>query len=813
MRRQKNTTYKPDEIITAGPFGFARYGSNVVMKNLMSDEQHNEFVKKMSEEFPDICKKIDQQTETIKLIVQKCDPLKLLQCSYFKLFHAALGKTSEADFTGEDIIAQRMIDYIQSVIAAVPPSTPKAEFTEEIWNSLCKEVTELYTLINGSYHIARTAHEQTTNPDYEHSIDEFYVKAQLLWTNVRGNRYQIHEIPHFRDLLSPHDSVFTELFDITIEDFLVGIEKIIASLTMGLGDTLKEMELLRQQSLEKAQEIILQGIEETTDISTLLNDVIKANGWHNWRESIGGRFFGYDLFDVGKITGFPEKLLKELSWEPGQDQDFYAPGNYAGWPLRILPINIRPFLCIDGHYYCFDKMSLMDNLYRILQRLIIRLKPNYQSEWNEKQKKVSEDLPFDLLSEILPNSKFYKSVYYRWKTGNTEKIQWCENDGIILFDDHLITIEVKGGAFTYTPPATDFEAYINSVKNLLLAPATQGSRFLDFIESEEEVTIYDENHEPITKLRHDMFRVKIVCCVTLDNFTTFAARAENLGALGVNLTGKYIWAISIDDLRVYIDVFDLPTIFTHFIEVRQRAFNSAAVDVDDELDHLGLYFKYNHYEITAEEFVKDKVIWHGFREKIDEYYHQMLLSPSKAVRPSQLIPPRVIEIINLINDQLKPGCCMVTTSILDCDNETRENINHSINDVLKQQRLKGRILPLSLFGDVKITIFCHQPGIKELEQEKIREYSLATMLRAKDETRLSLELYFSENDVLENVNYYYYTPTDVGLNETDKLNKLSEEYAKSRIRSFLSQTGQNKVGRNQLCPCGSGKKYKHCCSG
>ncbi|PIP37967.1 MAG: hypothetical protein COX19_15240 [Desulfobacterales bacterium CG23_combo_of_CG06-09_8_20_14_all_51_8] len=22
---------------------------------------------------------------------------------------------------------------------------------------------------------------------------------------------------------------------------------------------------------------------------------------------------------------------------------------------------------------------------------------------------------------------------------------------------------------------------------------------------------------------------------------------------------------------------------------------------------------------------------------------------------------------------------------------------------------------------------------------------------------------------------------------------------------------QKKVGRNSLCPCGSGKKYKHCC--
>ncbi|MDQ3050669.1 MAG: SEC-C metal-binding domain-containing protein, partial [Bacteroidota bacterium] len=25
------------------------------------------------------------------------------------------------------------------------------------------------------------------------------------------------------------------------------------------------------------------------------------------------------------------------------------------------------------------------------------------------------------------------------------------------------------------------------------------------------------------------------------------------------------------------------------------------------------------------------------------------------------------------------------------------------------------------------------------------------------------------------------------------------------------QTDSNKVGRNELCPCGSGKKYKKCC--
>jgi len=30
-------------------------------------------------------------------------------------------------------------------------------------------------------------------------------------------------------------------------------------------------------------------------------------------------------------------------------------------------------------------------------------------------------------------------------------------------------------------------------------------------------------------------------------------------------------------------------------------------------------------------------------------------------------------------------------------------------------------------------------------------------------------------------------------------------------RRPLAMTGKKKIGRNDPCPCGSGKKYKHCC--
>jgi len=184
-----------------------------------------------------------------------------------------------------------------------------------------------------------------------------------------------------------------------------------------------------------------------------------------------------DLFDVQKTTALPLELLNELTWLRGEETEFFAEGEFRGWPLRIWPIFKRPFIQLGGRYYCFDLYGLLDNLYRVMQRAIRHSSQNYVQTWNNIQQRVSEDLPFRYLENLLPGAKVWRQVYYRGKTdaGATE---WCETDGLLIYDDHLFVIEAKGGAFTYTPPATDFPAYVASLKNLVLKPATQGKRFV-----------------------------------------------------------------------------------------------------------------------------------------------------------------------------------------------------------------------------------------------------------------------------------------------------------------------------------------------
>lgn len=814
---KKRKLLRPDDVYYFGPLGIARFGNFLNIRNFMNENEHQEFMKRAAKSYPDICKKIDQRINKICGLISLFDPLTLLQCGFFKYFEAFRGEKSSIKIDADTSMAMSMIDYVQSVIVSIPPADKAtAGFDQEKWDELALEMKKLYSELNLTFHIYHTAYLKSTNKDYDEEYDAFYVEAQMLWTNVRGNRYMFHNLSHLRDLLKPHNDIFSDLFGVSIDDFVAGLEKLQRSLNEGLPRVTLELREFQEKTLTALKEKLNSETANNASPPEMMQEIIKEYGWQDWQESVFGRFFKFDLLDVKKVTGLPETLLRELSWKTGEYQGLFAPGEFAGWPLRVLPIQIRPFINVNGRYYCFELLNLMDNLYRVIQRLITRLRPEYKEIWNERQKTIAEELPFTLFMKLLPSAKTYRAVYHRWRTGKSGEMNWCETDGLIIFDDHLIIIEIKAGAFTHSPPATDFPAYMNSIKDLVLKPALQSKRFLEYLESNDEVTIYGSNHEPITKLRRDQFRNITSCCVTLDNFTTLAAQAENLKPIVADLQDFSIWSICIDDLRVYTDIFDSPVMFTHFLEERKRAFKSPALRATDELDHLCLYLKHNRYVSYAEDFYNaipdaEPVRWHGYREDLDKYYADLLYFPDVAKKPCQQLPNRLDEIVKTIGRGEKSGRCKAASYLLDMNGDTRNNFNSGIEQVLLKQKEKRHIVPLSLLGNINLTIFCEQKGVTSRASHWKRDYVFATMLRSKENERMMLTLFFDEDNKIADVDFEFIYLKDIPANRYEEIVNRSENQRKHFIQAYLKQSGKKKVGRNEICPCGSGRKYKQCC--
>ncbi len=88
----------------------------------------------------------------------------------------------------------------------------------------------------------------------------------------------------------------------------------------------------------------------------------------------------------------------------------------------------------------------------------------------------------------------------------------------------------------------------------------------------------------------------------------------------------------------------------------------------------------------------------------------------------------------------------------------------------------------------------------------VSSYKLESLTETEQITlEIDLEkLYF--NMLEAKAEYLYTLPQWEGIFSQEKRKEIQKQY-----RDSAMVRNENKVGRNDVCPCGSGKKYKKCC--
>lgn len=805
-------TSRPDDYVRYGPLEIARFGTAILMRNRMSEEQAEALQVKLIERLPHVVKEIDNIISQIALKISQLPPSKLLQRAYWEAVRQHMGVHSEIEVGEEGMVSLRMVDYVQSVVASIPPAgSIHTDVTDQEWQALRSLVENLFVKLNDEFIMCQTALKRKELA-FSRDLEDYFAKAQIYWCNIRGQRYQVHNIPFLQDVLLPHNEVMKELYGIEAQDFVSALQKIQASQIFGIGDLFDDMKTFQTDIAKEVEDRVASASAATASNSgSLVEDIVKEKGWSIRRDSIKARFSEMDLHDVEKLTNLPKALLEDLSWTQGEDKEFFNEGEYCGWPLREWPILKRPFLKLNGRYYCFDSFSLFDNIYRVIQRIIIKKKTSYEVLWKDKQQDVSERVPIELFRKLLPNAQVFKSVHYRWHTGSGGNKNWCEADALLLYEDHIIIVEVRAGAFTHTSPTTDFDAHFKSLRNLILKPADQGSRFVSYLESASSVKLYDKNHIEVGTLSRDKFEYITICAITLDPFTEIASRTQHLKGLGIDLGPHPVWSISIDDLRIYTEIFDNPLIFLHFVEERARASKLDLVETEDELDHLGLYLKHNLYtQYIREMNATGPIRWHGYRVDIDHFFSQKLSDPQAPCLLRQRMPDRLEEILAFLGTSHKRGRRKVASTLLNCSGEWRNKIATIIDEELIRQASSKNPKSFSLHGEPRITVFCWHTELGSPNHQDAVDHTRSIMLANNEPDRLLLQLSYN-NGKLVGIDHDFLSLAAIPHEDLAKLKTRAETLTQRRLDKARLLPGG--VGRNHPCPCGSGKKYKKCHGG
>lgn len=805
-RNRKNNRPKqqaPDDYFSMGPLEFFKFGNTTITRSNATEEQVAIVHQKMAEGFLQFVKEIDELVNSIASQISHLPPNELLHRAWMEFCRLMVtGQGSEFD----QISAMRMVDYVQSLMAAVSPAGTVEKLTDGDWEKLKTDVHKLFNRLSLEYPSYSTAYRKSQNPDLDMDLEDFRVRAELLWMNIRGKRYHVHERQALLDILQPHSDILVELYGIGADMIVDGLDNILSKLTKGFSQSFKDLNTFREEFFQRLEAQISSSQVSSTAMAR--DKVFEDLEFAQQRDKIMGELFGLDLFDVAKNTSFPEELIKDLTWERGQDTEFLAAGEFSGWPLRIWPIMKRPFIYLDGEAYCFDIFSLFDNIYRVLRRAVVGRKPEYSEKWNERQKQISEQLPLTYLEKLMPGAQIYSSVYYKHKVGSRPS-EWHEADALIVFEDHLFVIEVKAGAFTYTSPANDLTAHLKSLKSLLETPARQGNRFVDYLESSPEVSIANHEHTEIAKLSRSSFRHITICAVTLDNFSDLAARAQHLTGVGISVGERAIWPLSIDDLRVYMEILDDPLVFLHFVEMRSKAGNSAHVELIDELDHLGLYIDKNDYALFAEGIIKKNEIsrlnFEGYRKPIDNYF-RIMLEGEKPEPIRQALPSRVQDIIDFLSRSDQRDRAELSSYLLRGSVDFRDFLAKSIQIALKENNELKRIRPMSYYGDISPTIYISSAGLSVNEEIAIL-HTRAVLKASGEESRVLIQLKYDENEVLIFARISHINLLNITDEQIQVINQASALLVEGRMKNVKMK---GKIPPNSRCPCGSDKKFKKC---
>ncbi|MBI3168983.1 MAG: hypothetical protein HYZ22_10920 [Chloroflexi bacterium] len=738
--------------------------------------------------FQDICRKLDGIALELAKEITKYKPSDLLHRAFWMNVYPNMKGLNEDTSEKDRYDASQTLEFIQNYLVSLEPIPAKrSQLDDKGWNKIESLVRD-FNLYMIPFFILNSKNLQEGSEKYDIKNDELRTLDLMHWWSVRGNSFHVHHVAQVKELLLPQKGIFENIFDYRIDDFLGDLEKIQYSLTFGFGDAMNESISLFDKTIEFAR-----GLSGLVDNPTIdqMDIAIEQAGVKDQAKDALDRAFGLALCDVGKITNMPTSLLSELSWQIGEDKEFWSEGMYAGWPLRVTPLRKRPFIKLDNRYYCFDLLNLFDNIYRRIEDVLFERKPEIRERWNEVRKETSEQVSLEYLSSMLPRSKVFSPVYYDKLSARKE------TDGIIIYDDVLIIVEVKSGALDTGSPFLDFDNHQKKLIELIENPATQAKRFREFLNVNKEIEIFDGNHKNslvLSKLSAESFRKIYQCTVSVDNLTHLTARARKLAPLGIQVHTSANWSISLDDLRVYAELFESPLQFLHFLEQRQLAEESEFVELNDELDHLGLYLQKNNYSRHANELMEGKnpsrIYWDSFTKEIDDYFNKLFTEKSVVhAKPNQEMPEKLRELIALLEEQQKPGRVRAACFLLDGADDYRKTLEDGILRTLQRQTEVKRLNPFFIGGEMCVSCFCLNQNLKLPNKDWTEDYVKYRLLISGHNESLVLILQFNKDNHLTDVSFDFVLLGKATIMELERI-RLWGERMKDSMTSYQIPTSK-----------------------
>lgn len=790
-RNRQKGRVRVDERLQYGPLEIVRVGKFVQMKNNATPEQHAEILRRAAETNKVLLTELEAKIGELQGEISKYDPLELMHfAGYMALSLLMKGKTdSELDRDESKVLPG--LEYLQYLVARTPPPkdsvSPSDEALKNIW-------TRVFEILDITMNYLMTRPTKRTPPSEIDSLVQMVDQMRLM---VRVMRFPNFQEDYWKESLEPYDNLLARAYGVGSEAIIAGLKELSEYQKRGLVqkhiDSMMAVSKLRTRAkelglVEEDREAYRLGIEQSKELTELDEDVQKKLS----------EAFTPKLFEITEISSLPKPILSVLSVKPGEAplSKLTGDNNEDLSPLSTDVEHYKPFLEIDGKFYTFYHAGFEDKIAEIIENDLNTKYPKQRSSIERARSDYVENEAVELLSEILEPEYKALNLFY---PNPDENDQPTELDGLIESDDILILIEVKSGGISRGAARGAPASLESDLKDLIFEGQRQSERAERYIKSATRVNFYDHTGKKIIhSVTHERFRKIFRVVVTRESLGWIGASLIKLAVLDPSLSKSMPWQVAIDDLRAISELFKGKGIeFAHYLQVRLEAAENQSLSQNDEIDHVALYNSMNYYYKNIDS-TANRMVFNAYSLPIDRYFMDKL-SGENPERPEQKMPREMRDILNALEASDKRFRFEVGAFLLGNDGNQRKDVAKHLKKVLSQQRTNGRRVIRLGSPDMRLGI-----GIGHIEEaslglEKLR---CAAYMRNMGLDRWLLVNIDTTNEL---------TITDITEIKASDFTEEEILQAQAKVeRDMQHKATELKIARNQLCPCGSGERFKNC---
>jgi hypothetical protein len=471
-------------------------------------------------------------------------------------------------------------------------------------------------------------------------------------------------------------------------------------------------------------------------------------------------------------------------------------------------IRARPLYFLSGdRLLFFDKGSMYDALFESFDQLTRSNMRFRDREYIPNLSKWTETKVVDCFRRLFPADHVFTSLTYPDPDhlgGETEL------DSAVLWSPFLILGEVKGKQFRPRARTGDPARLRDDLRANIEDAFDQAARATRYIESVDVATFTERSTGRKLELRRDRLQRIFPVSLTLHHFAGLTTQLALLKNIGLFKRSSYPWSVSLGDFDIITRFAGTPDVFLHFIQRRLDLQRSEKDIRSDELDLFGTYLDSRlhpsqFWESTTDDGKEPSVFMiSGGSERFDEWHEAELGRREKHPEIRLAFPPRLTEVLQELRTRADEASRWISFALLDLSPNVVSQVEQALEDARKHAE-PGTRLPRATIkdGDLVVSVIaCNGLSPEELYRQAVYRVNLEKYrLRASASLLLAI-------DVRNKMQRFEFA---LWVQHPWVREDMFEEQLGTDKPAFL--ISDQLPGRNERCPCGSGKKFKKCCIG